>query len=214
LAAGCGIGRFAGDVSVDTAEGPLGPTKAELRAALDRIRPGWFTVRSIGNDQQRVGDSWRRAGIVVDRRGLVVTPAGRFSVGESLQVVANGAVRPAVVLSTDPGTLAVLRIDEENTIPPAEFADETLVGTGDLVFALCGADSVDDSISIAVVSDKNHRLADGATVLQVDSAIGPGFAPGFLVDCDGRLLGVIPQGRGVSYAIPAARVQAALKNWR
>jgi S1-C subfamily serine protease len=119
----------------------------------------------------------------------------------------------ARVVGSDPSTdLAVLRLGRATTerLGMLPLGDSQSVRPGDLAVAIGNPYGLRRSVTAGVVSAVGRRIdaPDGAPIqdaIQTDAAINPGNSGGPLLDADGRVIGVLAQGRGdgIAFAVPA-----------
>lgn len=170
------------------------------------------------------------SGVIVDRRGYVVTnhhvvenasEGGRGSIRITLP---DGREFPARLVGTDPDNdLAVLKVDADS-LPSARLATgaprigEWALAIGNPYGYLI--DDVRPSVTVGVISAVDRSFTPGSGialrhVLQTDAAINPGNSGGALVNALGELVGINTfiftgggqsQGSiGLGFAIPADR---------
>jgi len=94
--------------------------------------------------------------------------------------------------------------------------DRRVPNLGETVLAIGSPMGFEQTVTSGIVSALNRRgvLLQIGDVMQIDAAINPGNSGGPLVDASGRLVGVVFAGmlqfEGLNFAIPAARLAAAL----
>jgi S1-C subfamily serine protease len=92
--------------------------------------------------------------------------------------------------------------------------DGVLPKVGETVFAIGSPAGLEKTVTSGIVSTAARRLLQIGTVIQIDAAVNPGNSGGPVVDRDGRIAGVVFAGaeqfEGLNFAIPAARLSAAL----
>jgi len=152
----------------------------------------------------RSGNTWG-AGFVYHSRRTVVTAFSLLRLGQGVRVVTrDGESHDAhVVARAEDYDLAILEVDQDLPAIPLEPAPETSAATGRTAIAMGhpfpganrllgsrGTGLLQWSISEGVVGASN---ADG---IQADVALTAGHAGGPLLDCSGRLLGLIT-GSGI-----------------
>ncbi|MDG6988032.1 MAG: trypsin-like peptidase domain-containing protein [Nitrososphaerota archaeon] len=158
------------------------------------------------------------SGIVLDRRGLIVTNnhviAGASQVHVSLK---DGRTFTGEVVGSDEATdVAVIRMDATD-LPAAELGDSEAVRVGQFVLAIGNALALPGgpTVSMGVLSAKGRPLPGTDFIfeglLQTDAAVNPGNSGGPLADLDGRIIGIttmmIPYAQGMGFAIPINTVK-------
>lgn len=184
-----------------------GRLASDLAAVAERLRAVTVQVR-------RRGRSGGTGSGVVWRPGVVVTNAhvasGRWLVVET----ADGVVREAEVLATDPRRdLAVLRVATDR-LPVAAIATAPVLRVGALVVAVGNPLGLRGAVTTGIV----HALPaprHGAALILADLRLLPGNSGGPLGDATGRVVGVNAMIlRGLAAAIPSAAVERYLERVR
>jgi S1-C subfamily serine protease len=111
----------------------------------------------------------------------------------------------------DPGTdLALVRIDEDSTLPRAKLGNSKSLKPGEIAIAIGNPFGFDASVTAGVISalgrslrSKNGRLIDD--VIQTDAALNPGNSGGPLVSSAGEVIGIntaiIAGAQGICFAV-------------
>jgi S1-C subfamily serine protease len=193
------------------AEPPPGVTRS-LADTVERVLPSVVNVRTTSFG----GGKGEGSGVVLDRRGIIVTNNHVVEGTTSVMVVFNDQLhrRPlaGTVIGNEPERdLAVIRVQATNLVPLPVGRSSTL-RLGDAVFAVgfplgLGGPSVTSGIVSGL-----DRTIDGPNgelkgLLQTDAAINPGNSGGALVDRFGRLIGIntavvrLAEAQNVGFAI-------------
>jgi len=165
-------------------------------------------------------------GFVIDDAGHVVTNqhivAGRGTT--TVQFAAgDDRVRARVVRRDASTDLAVVRVDPQRAprLRPLALGDSGRVRVGDRALAIGNPFGLERSLSVGVVSALGRRITapDGTRirdVVQTDAAINPGNSGGPLLDREGRVIGVMTQGRGsgIAFAVPVDTVKRVVAEAR
>lgn len=133
----------------------------------------------------------------------------------------------AELVGTDSLTdIAVLKIKNRNDIKAIDFADSSIVKTGDSVFAMGNPLGLEfaNTVTSGIISASERTIdaetsagSNKVTVLQTDAAINPGNSGGALVDINGNLVGInsmkisAPQVEGIGFAIPSNEVKLVIE---
>ncbi len=144
--------------------------------------------------------------------GRIVTNQHVVARAELVTVRLDGRrVRARVVRSDASTDLAILRVPpaRARVLRPLALADSGRVGPGDTAIAIGNPYGLTRSVTSGVVSSARRSIdaPDGSRIrnaIQTDAAINPGNSGGPLLDEDGRVIGVIAQGRGdgIAFAVP------------
>ncbi|MDT8344688.1 MAG: serine protease [Thermohalobaculum sp.] len=169
------------------------------------------------------------SGTIIDRRGLVVTPAHiakdrRFAAAVT---TIDGRVHPATIVDVAPSReLALLKIAPGPGIRTPDRADPRALGPGRPVLAIGTPNNTPGVVSHGHV--RTPRLDQRITyaeygyndAIELEMEIEPGHSGGPLFDTEGRLIGMLASfGLGntrqvpyvstrLAYAIPASAIDA------
>ncbi len=188
-------------------------------AAIAKIRPAVVEV-----DVTLSGASALGSGVIVDRRGYIVTNNHVVAGAQSIEVVlSNGTHLPAQLVGTDPADdLAVVKITTTANLTVATLGDSSKLQVGQDVLAIGSPLGNAQSVTSGIISALGRSVSEGqggATIsnaVQTDAPINPGNSGGALVDLQGNLIGIPTLGAvdpefntpadGVGFAIPSNRV--------
>jgi S1-C subfamily serine protease len=186
-------------VTRTTAAAPTAPPAAGPSAAdvVARVLPGVVNVKTVGFD----GRKGEASGVVIDRRGVIVTNNHVVRGARLLTVSFNDGRHKQSVKATVIGTaasrdLAIIRVALDDLVP-VPLGRSSRLRLGDAVLAigfpldLGGGPTVTQGI----VSGLNRTVhandgPDLEGLLQTDAAINPGNSGGALVDSTGKLIGI------------------------
>src|SRR5467141_1720282 len=158
------------------------------------------------------------SGVIVDKRGYILTNNHVVEQATKIQVQLNGdATRyTAKVVGVDePPDLAVIKIDAGKDLPIAKLVNSDGVQVGDWVLAIGSPFGLQATVTAGIISAKDRGGIGGAAhqfqrFLQTDAAINPGNSGGPLVDLAGEVIGIntaiITGSRGyegVGFALPS-----------
>jgi serine protease Do len=156
------------------------------------------------------------SGVIVDKRGYILTNNHVVEQATKIQVQLNGdSTRyTAKVVGVDEETdLAVIKIDAGKELPVAKLGNSDGVQVGDWVLAIGSPFGLQATVTAGIISAKNRGgISDKQfqRFLQTDAAINPGNSGGPLVDLSGQVIGIntaiITGGRGyegVGFALPS-----------
>ena len=182
-----------------------------LADAVGRVLPSVVNVRT----ETFGGGRGEGSGIVLDRRGIILTNNHVVEGTTRVTVVFNDDVHKRSMAGTVIGTapekdLAVIRVRATDLVP-LPLARSSSLRLGDAVFAVGFPLGLGATVTSGIISGL-HRTIDGENgkltgLLQTDAAINPGNSGGPLVDRSGRLLGIntagvrLAEAENVSFAI-------------
>jgi serine protease Do len=169
------------------------------------------------------------SGIVLDRKGLIVTNNHVIEGANQVHVsLKDGRTFTGEVVGSDEATdVAVIRVNADD-LPAADLGDSENLKVGQFVLAIGNALALPGgpTVSMGVLSAKGRPLPGSDFVfeglLQTDAAVNPGNSGGPLADLEGRIIGIttmmIPYAQGMGFAIPINTVkkiaQEILENGR
>jgi serine protease Do len=156
------------------------------------------------------------SGVIVDKRGYILTNNHVVEQATKIQVQLNGdATRyTAKLVGADQETdLAVIKIDASKELPIAKLGNSDGVQVGDWVLAIGSPFGLQATVTAGIISAKDRGGIGNRQFqrfLQTDAAINPGNSGGPLVDLAGQVIGIntaiITGGRGyegVGFALPS-----------
>ena len=149
--------------------------------------------------------------------GRIVTNQHVVAGAELVTVRLGGRrVRARVVRENASSDLAILRLPpaRARALAPLALADSERVQPGDTAVAIGNPYGLTRSVTSGVVSSARRQIEapDGSRIrnaIQTDAAINPGNSGGPLLDANGRVIGVMAQGRGdgIAFAVPVNRLK-------
>jgi serine protease Do len=155
------------------------------------------------------------SGVIVDKRGYILTNNHVVEQATKIQVQLNGDTTKytAKVVGVDEDTdLAVVKIEASKELPIAKLGNSDGVQVGDWVLAIGSPFGLQATVTAGIISAKDrggigHQFQ---RFLQTDAAINPGNSGGPLVSLAGDVIGIntaiITGGRGyegVGFALPS-----------
>jgi S1-C subfamily serine protease len=164
------------------------------------------------------------SGVIIDKRGYIVTNNHVVSGAQSVQVVmSDGTKLVGQVSGTDPADdLAVVKINPPTNMPVANLGNSSQLKVGQDVLAIGNPLGITQTVTNGIVSALNRTVSEGQgganlpDAVQTDAPINPGNSGGALVDMQGNLIGIPtltaidPEfnapASGVGFAIPSNRV--------
>jgi S1-C subfamily serine protease len=176
---------------------------------VERVGP---SVVRLDIRQGGRGPAGSGSGVILSPDGLVLTNSHVVQGAKRAEVtVLDGRSLSGRVLGDDPETdLALVRIDEDATLPPAKLGNSKRLKPGEIAIAIGNPFGFDASVTAGVISalgrslrSKNGRLIDD--VIQTDAALNPGNSGGPLVSSAGEVIGIntaiIAGAQGICFAV-------------
>lgn len=213
---------------------PVPTLTPSIADTVSQVVPAVVTVVNRQSGTSRFGVSVDArilgSGIVVDRRGYIITNYHVVEeTGDLTVILTTGEALPARLVAGDARQdLALLRV-ENGDMPMADWGDSKQVRPGEWVVAIGSAlGDFPNSVTVGVVSGVNRALElDEDMVIegliQTDAAINKGNSGGPLVNVRGEVIGIntyiIREGRssgvaeGIGFAIPSALVRDLVQEW-
>ncbi|MDG6983348.1 MAG: trypsin-like peptidase domain-containing protein [Nitrososphaerota archaeon] len=210
----------------------LSGLEGQVTGAVDKLSESIVGVSSMRLERRFFGIvplEGQGSGIVLDRKGLIVTNNHVIDGANQVHVsLKDGRTFTGEVVGSDEATdVAVIRVDASD-LPAAELGDSEAVKVGQFVLAIGNALALPGgpTVSMGVLSAKGRPLPGSDFIfeglLQTDAAVNPGNSGGPLADLDGRIIGIttlmIPYAQGMGFAIPINTVkrisQEILQNGR
>jgi serine protease DegS len=190
------------------------PQQNDLRGHSPDGAPPWSRRSAAGPLLQR------GSGVILDRRGYIVTSSHVVRHARQIEVVLHDGERlPAAIAGIDADAdIALLQLDLGQRRATAEPLAEITPGAasglrvGDVVLAIGNPYGVGQTVTMGIVSatGRNHLgMSRFENYIQTDAAINPGNSGGALIDAHGRLVGINAaiysrsgESRGIGFAIP------------
>ncbi len=162
------------------------------------------------------------SGIIISEDGYIVTNQHVIAGADHISVVtSDGTSYDAQLVGEDSQTdLAVIKVDTEDKLTPAEFGSSDDLQVTDQVLAVGnpGGLQFNSSVTIGYISALNRPVTNSETgfvvnCIQTDAAINPGNSGGALVNSDGLVVGInsskiaATDYEGMGFAIPSTVVQ-------
>lgn len=179
--------------------------------AVEQVSPSVVRLDIRHGGRGRGGSG---SGVILSPDGLILTNSHVVQGAKRTDVtVLDGRRFAARVLGDDPDTdLALVRIDENETLPAAKLGNSKKLKPGEIAIAIGNPLGFDASVTAGVISalgrslrSKNGRLIED--VIQTDAALNPGNSGGPLVSTQGDVIGIntaiISGAQGICFAVAA-----------
>jgi S1-C subfamily serine protease len=168
-----------------------------------------LTVRQA--DGRRAGTG---SGVIVSPDGLILTNSHVVQGAKRAEATTlDGRTLAARVLGDDPDTdLALLRVDENTTLPAARLGDSKQLKPGEIAIAIGNPLGFDATVTAGVISALGRSLRSNSgrlidDVIQTDAALNPGNSGGPLLSSRGEVIGIntaiIAGAQGICFAVAA-----------
>ena len=179
-------------------------------------------------ENQRPRVSGMGSGVVIDRRGYILTNHHVVDKVQGITVqLYDGTSVPARLLQFDPVMdLAVLKIEPPKALTAVEIGTSSDLMVGETVITIGNAFGYENTVSVGIVSalHRDVTLSDDQVyrnLVQTDASINPGNSGGPLININGELIGINVAVRagaqGIGFALPiddVKRVAADLLSTR
>lgn len=183
-------------------------SKSVTRIA-EQVGPSVVRLDIRRGDGRRGGSG---SGVIVSPDGLILTNSHVVQGARRADVsTVDGRTLSGRVLGDDPDTdLALVRVDENATLPAARLGDSKRLKPGEIAIAIGNPLGFDSTVTAGVISalgrslrSNNGRMIDD--VIQTDAALNPGNSGGPLVASNGDVIGVntaiIAGAQGICFAV-------------
>jgi S1-C subfamily serine protease len=180
-----------------------------VTGAVARVGP---SVVRLDMRSGRGGRSGSGSGVILSPDGLILTNSHVVQGAKRAEVTAlDGRIFSGRILGSDPDTdLALVRIDENATLPAASLGNSKKLKPGEIAIAIGNPFGFDASVTAGIISAlgrslraTNGRLIDD--VIQTDAALNPGNSGGPLVSARGDVIGIntaiISGAQGICFAV-------------
>lgn len=183
---------------------------------------GLFLGGYQNDESGSVSPAGEGSGIIISKDGYIVTNQHVVDGATSLKVItSDGMTYEATLIGEDTQTdLAVIKIETEDELTPADFGTSEDLKVADEVMAIGnpGGLQLNSSVTMGYISALNRQVTNSDTgytinCIQTDAAINPGNSGGALVDMNGHVVGInsskiVATGyEGLGFAIPSDTVQ-------
>ena len=196
-------GRYDGGLdAVQTREAaPLEADNGSVPAVAQALLPS--TVQILASLDGEAGGA-TGSGFVLDRQGHIVTnnhvvASAAQDDGPIIVVDSEGERHEATVVGRSPVyDLAILQVEQVDTLVPAALGSSTVLNVGDPVVAFGSPLGLSQTVTSGIVSALNRPVTTGDSdnessyinAVQTDAAINPGNSGGPLVNLAGEVVGV------------------------
>ncbi|MFH1479465.1 MAG: trypsin-like peptidase domain-containing protein [Candidatus Omnitrophota bacterium] len=165
------------------------------------------------------------SGVVIDKKGIVITNAHVVNMASSIYVVLNdGTHIKGQVMYEDPACdLALVKIDPLQELREVKLGTTEDLMIGETVVAIGNPLGLENSVTAGIVSGKDRSLqskrGDVAFVglIQTDAPINPGTSGGALLNINSELIGinvaVVQNSQSIGFAIPVEKIKEVISSY-
>ncbi len=200
------------------------PRDPALQTQTEQVAEKFRTAVVQINVQKSPTEAAIGSGVLINRRGYIVTNNHVVEAGQNISVVLyDGSTLTAQLIGADSADdLAVIQITPPKNITVASIGDSSKLKVGQAVLAIGNPLGITQTVTAGIVSALGRTVPEGTgnavivNAVQTDAAINPGNSGGALVDMTGKLIGIptlVPidpefnsPASGVGFAIPSNRV--------
>ncbi|MDD4268032.1 MAG: PDZ domain-containing protein [Pirellulales bacterium] len=166
-----------------------------FRAAVDKVAPAVVQIETVGGQEQVAGmlaGSGPTTGVVIEPAGYLISSSFNLAHDPAAIIVrlADGRRLAATLVAADESRkVSLLKVDPEEPLAAAEFADPAEIRVGQWAIAVGRAfDHQRPNIAVGIVSGLDRVWGKA---MQTDAAVSPNNYGGPLVDLHGRVLGIL-----------------------
>lgn len=156
------------------------------------------------------------SGVIVSKEGYILTNSHVVDGADEIKVALAKSEEKkftARLIGKDTATdVAVLKIDDGDSLPFAKLGDSDKLEVGDVVLAIGNPFGLGQTVTSGIVSAMGRNrmgIEEFEDFIQTDAAINPGNSGGALIDAQGRLVGINTAilsrsggNQGIGFAIP------------
>jgi Do/DeqQ family serine protease len=178
---------------------------------------------SQGGVTERV-ESSLGSGVIVSEDGHIITNNHVIAGSSEITVVLSDRreFEAKVIVKDDRTDLALLKIEDKESLPFLELMDSDKLEVGDLVVAIGNPFGVGQTVTSGIVSAVARTtigVSDYQFFIQTDAAINPGNSGGALINMQGKLAGINSAiftksggSEGIGFAIPSNMVATVVRS--
>lgn len=134
------------------------------------------------------------SGVIISEDGYIVTNNHVIQGASDLEITLNdNRTFKAKLVGTDSKMdIALLKINTDEKLPYAAFANSDAINVGDWVLAVGNPYNLNSTVTAGIVSAKARNLSENGiqSFIQTDAAVNPGNSGGALVNSNGDLIGI------------------------
>jgi serine protease Do len=144
-----------------------------------------------GQQQQQIGTG---SGVIISEDGYIVTNNHVINEAQDIEITLNNkkTYKAKLIGSDSKMDIALLKVEADEKLPYAVFADSDHVKVGEWVLAVGNPYNLNATVTAGIVSAKARNLDTGGiqSFIQTDAVVNPGNSGGALVNTRGELVGI------------------------
>ena len=144
-----------------------------------------------GEQQQQIGTG---SGVIISEDGYIVTNNHVINEAQDIEITLNNkkTYKAKLIGSDSKMDIALLKVEADEKLPYAVFADSDNVKVGEWVLAVGNPYNLNSTVTAGIVSAKARNLDTGGiqSFIQTDAVVNPGNSGGALVNTRGELVGI------------------------
>ncbi len=162
-------------------------------------------------------------GFIISSDGYILTNNHVVNGADEVMVkLSDGREVKGEIKGTDEKVdLALIKINEKDQLPFAEFGDSDSLEVGEWVMAIGNPFGLSHTVTAGIVSAKGRVIGNGPydDFIQTDASINPGNSGGPLFSSEGRVVGINTAiiaggGGGIGFAIPISMAKTIVTQLR
>jgi Do/DeqQ family serine protease len=161
-----------------------------VRTVNNPIMDFMFGFRG-GQQQEQIGTG---SGVIISEDGYIVTNNHVIKEATELEITLNNkkSYKAKLIGADSKMDIALLKINADEKLPYATFADSDVVRVGEWVLAVGNPMNLNSTVTAGIVSAKARNLDTNGiqSFIQTDAAVNPGNSGGALVNTRGELIGI------------------------
>jgi len=217
------------DDDLAAAYASIRPAVVNITAEKVTSRRGGSRVSSVTFDDPAIRFAEEQSlgsGVIIDRRGYIVTNAHVAASAQNLKVITFGYERRAyaaeIVEKDVENDIAILKIYPREALPVAVIGDSDMIQVADTVITIGSPFGLEQTVTRGIISDDSRNLVIEGQIyedmIQTDAAINRGNSGGPLINVKGEVIGIntaiyAPTGvfAGVGFAIPVNKAKPIIR---
>ncbi|OYU85197.1 MAG: serine protease [Flavobacterium sp. BFFFF2] len=161
-----------------------------VRTVNNPIMDFMFGFRG-GQQQEQIGTG---SGVIISEDGYIVTNNHVIKEATEIEITLNNkkSYKAKLIGADSKMDIALLKINADEKLPYATFADSDVVRVGEWVLAVGNPMNLNSTVTAGIVSAKARNLDTNGiqSFIQTDAAVNPGNSGGALVNTRGELIGI------------------------
>ncbi len=151
----------------------------------------FFYGQRGGQQQTQIGTG---SGVIISQDGYIVTNNHVIQGANEIEITLNNkkSYKAKLIGSDSKMDIALLKVDADEKLPYAVFADSDQIKVGEWVLAVGNPYNLTSTVTAGIISAKARNLDTNGiqSFIQTDAAVNPGNSGGALVNARGELIGI------------------------